>query len=99
MKKFKFTIFILLFCVSPILSASTCESGSQYLELGELKRAFNIFKLGALSKDGCSQYYLSIMYQNGHYVKQSDKKAQKYLKRSMKNGFVPTSELQSKLED
>lgn len=99
MKKYKLTIFILLFFVSPILSASICDSGSQYLKQGNFQRAYNTFNYLSKLKHGCAEYYLSIMYQNGYYVKQNNKKAAEYLKHSEKNGFVPTARMEEELLD
>ena len=99
MKKIKLTTFILLFFVSPILSASTCNYGSQYLERSEYKRAYKTFKNLSTLNDACSMYYLGIMYQNGFYVKQSNIKAQEYIRKSAKHGFIPTKEMEAQLSD
>lgn len=100
MKTTSLIIFVFsLVLISQPSYATSCEYGVQFYERGEFKRAFNIFKLGAQSKDGCAQYFLSIMYQNGYYVKQSNKKAAKYIKKSEKNGFIPTSSMENELLD
>lgn len=81
---------ISLILISQNAYSSTCKYGVQFFNNGEYSRAFNIFKLSS-EKDACSQRYLSIMYKNGLYVKQNDKKSKVYLELSIKNGFTPES--------
>ena len=84
------TIALFLFCQNAY--SAGCEYGQQLYKQGEYKRAFNIFNLSA-NNDACSQYYLGLMYKNGHYVKQNVQKAQVYFKSAEKNGFNSSNKL------
>lgn len=100
MKKL-FTILFLsiMYLFSSFSYASTCDYGKILYEQGNNKRAYNLFKNLAKSGDACGQYYLGIFYYHGIYVKVDNKKAAQLFKSAKDNGFIPSPELQSSIED
>lgn len=100
MKNKLFTVItLLLMLITSNSYAESCEYGKQFYERGDFKRAFSIFNFSAGANDPCSQYFLGIMYQNGHYVKQNTKKAFKYVNESKLNGFIPSQQMEDELLD
>lgn len=66
---------------------NAASTGMNEFKEGKEEDAFESFKIGAQLGNPVAQYFLGLMYKNGHYVKEDPIVAKEWLQRSAAQGF------------